>query len=94
MKKKLERSFSDSVNQHVNAAIDVSNLYSMKMLLFDLLPNRCLEKLEKSRLRCLKRSVKYRLIKDGEEKLDFDVDIVRVLRDHRWLMSGMKALLK
>ena len=42
----------------------------------------------------MKRSVKYKLLKDGEHKVGTDIDIVRILRDHRWLMAGMKALLQ
>ena len=66
----------------------------MKILLFDLWPGKCMRRLDSNDKGCLKRSLKYRLFKDGEKKLKDEIDIVRILRDQRWLMSGMKALLR
>ena len=66
----------------------------MKILLFDLLPGRCLKRLDAREKGCLKRSIKYKMFEEGEKKLQEEIDIVRILRDQRWLISGMKAFLR
>ena len=41
----------------------------------------------------MKRSLKYRLLAEGEEQMEKDIDIVKLLREQKWLMTAMKKLL-
>ena len=76
----------------LNDKINVRKLYSFKRLFFDLVPDKCLKRLDE-RKGCLKRSLKYRLFAEGEKQMEKDIDIVKLLREQKWLMAGMRSLL-
>lgn len=90
---RLQRSVSESVNRSINDTINHKGQYSFKRLLFDLLPDKCLTRLDE-RKGCFKRSLKYKLLSKGETQMRKDLDIVRLLREQKWLMAGMKKILR
>ena len=63
------------------------------MLLFDCLPKRWRQSLNASKFRCLRRGTEYRLFEEGLRKYEDEINIVRLIRDQRWMLAAVKKLM-
>ena len=90
---KLRSTVKSQLEVKANDNIDYRKLTSAKMLFFHLMPERLRNHFNQSRFKACKRGLKYRLLEDGEKQFKADIDVVKIIRDQRWIMAGMKALL-
>ena len=67
---------------------------SLKMLFFAAIPNTWRDKLNESRFKCLRRGENYRLFERGITKYEEEIDIVKLIRDLRWLKLAVKELME
>ena len=79
--------------QRIETNLDNNKVSSLKMLLFDCLPRRHRSIFNNSSFTCLKRSTEYRLFEEGMRKYEDEINIVRLIRDQRWILSAVKKLM-
>ena len=63
------------------------------MLLFALVPRRCRDGLKDSKISCCHRGKEYELFEEAIEKFESEIDIVRLIRDQRWIMTAVKEMI-
>ena len=91
---RLHSILNSKLNETTNEHIDHTKLKPMKMLFFNCLPKAWRARFNRTRFRCFRRSLKYRLLEDGNKRYVTEIDVVKVIRDQRWIRVGVKALLK
>ena len=90
----VKRKSIRAVSMKKDKYIDYRNLSSAKLWLFDHIPISCKQRLTNTSVKCLRRDLKYRLFEDGEKKYANELDIVRMIRDQRWIFAAVKSLMK
>ena len=89
----MKSTVKDQLNEKTNNNLDYQKFTSFKMLFFHYVPKRFRNKFNKTKLKCCRRTLKYRLLEDGQKQFKADIDVVKFIRDQRWIMEGMNALL-
>ena len=63
---KMRYGMRSNMSEHANKDLDYKKLYTFKMFFFGSLTKSCKNSLNQTRIHCLRRSLKYRLLEDGE----------------------------
>ena len=84
----------DNLKDEVNHTIDHTMVRSLKMLFFALIPKTYKLSLNKSRLSCLRRDLKYQQLEVGLKNFEDSIDVVKLLRQIRWNSVALKKLMK
>ena len=73
--------------------LNSTKISSLKMLFFAAIPNSWREKLNESSCKCLRRGKNYRLFEKGIKSFEDEIDIVKLIRELRWLKMAVKELM-
>ena len=76
-----------------NFHLQPTKISSFKMLLFAALPNTWRYRLNDNRFKCLRRGKNYREFEKGILKYEEEIDIVKLIRDLRWLKLAVNELM-
>ena len=78
----------------MNRKLDPNKLSPFKMLLFDMIPTRWARSLANwKKCKCLHRSDEYRNFEAGLKQYKAEINIVRLLRDFRYIKASVDKLL-
>ena len=94
IKRALTEYFTKDVNKKGKEQLDPNRLSSLKMLLFDLIPRWCKNRLTNSKCGPLARTQRYKYFENGLKDYEDEINIVEVLRNLRYYNAAVKKLLK
>ena len=73
--------------------LDHTKVSTLKMFLFAHVPRKCRDRLKDSKISCCHRGDEYMLFEDAIHKFESEIDIVRLIRDQRWMMTAVKEMI-